>query len=95
MKKTVQLILIVSCLILLSGCYQRIVYVPKEVPVLTPDTLLVDPCEPVGAGDTIRTLAKGYVKNTGCIREYRLLLEKQRKHKNQIEDLFKDGNTVR
>ena len=68
---------------------------PKEVPVLTPDTLLVDPCEAVGAGDTVRTLAKGYIKNTGCVWEYRLLLEKHRKYKNQIEDLFEDGNPTR
>lgn len=67
----------------------------KEVPVLVPDTLLVDPCEATGAGDTVKSLAKGYVKNTGCIREYRLLLEKQRKHKTMTEELFKDGNTAR
>lgn len=59
---------------------------------MLPDSLLVDPCEPVSAGDTVRSLARGYVKNTGCIREYKLLLEKQRKHKTEVEELFKDGN---
>ena len=67
----------------------------KEVPVLFPDALLVDPCEATGAGDTVKSLAKGYVKNTGCIREYRLLLNKQREHKTAAEELFKDGNTTR
>lgn len=70
------------------GCSPNIVYVPKEVLVLTPDSLLVDPCEAVGAGDTVRSLAKGYVKNTGCIREYKLLLEKQRKHKSEVEAVY-------
>lgn len=60
----------------------------KEVPVTTPKSLLVDPCEPVGAGDSIRTLAKGYVANTSCLGQYRLLFEKQRKHKELTEKLY-------
>ena len=65
---------------------------PKEVPVLTPDSLMVDPCEPVGAGETVRSLARGYVKNTGCIREYKLLLDKHRKFKLEAESIY-NGNT--
>ena len=62
--------------------------VVKEVPVYTPDSLLVDPCEPIGAGDTIRTLAKGYITNTSCIGEYRLLLDKQRQHKEKMRLIY-------
>lgn len=58
--------------------------------VLTPDNLLVDPCVPIGAGETVRSLVKGYVKNTSCIGEYQLLLEKQRKHKLSMEKLYVD-----
>ena len=65
---------------------------PKEVLVLTPDSLMVDPCEPVGAGETVRSLAKGYVKNIGCVREYKLLLDKQRKFKLEAESIY-NGNT--
>ena len=65
---------------------------PKEVAVLAPDSLLVDPCEPVGAGETVRSLARGYVKNTGCIREYKLLLDKQRQFKLEAESIY-NGNT--
>ena len=62
--------------------------VTKEVLVLTPDSLLVDPCEVVGAGDTVRTLAKGYVANTSCVGDYKLLLEKQRKAKAEQVKLY-------
>lgn len=53
-----------------------------------PDGLLVDPCEAVGAGDSVRTLAKGYVSNTSCLGQYKLLLEKQRKHKKEQQELY-------
>lgn len=59
--------------------------------VLTPDTLLVDPCEVVGAGDSVRSLAKGYVRNTSCVGEYKLLLDKQRKYKREAEEVYKNG----
>ena len=92
MKKVMLLALIVSCLNLL-GCSQNppvIVY--KEKIVLTPDSLLVHPCEATGAGDTVRSLARGYVKNTTCIGEYKLLLDKIIKHKSQVGKIYKDGN---
>lgn len=92
MKKIMLWTLMVSCLTILLGCSPRVVYLPKEVLVLHPDSLLVDPCEPVGAGETLRSLAKGYVKNTGCIREYKLLLDKQRQFKLEAESIY-NGNT--
>lgn len=63
-----------------------------EKPVLTPDSLLVDPCEAIGAGYTVRSLAKGYVSNTSCIGEYKLLLNKQRQFKKEAEVIY-NGNT--
>ena len=60
----------------------------KEVLVTVPESLLVDPCEPLGAGDTRRSLAKGYVANTSCLGQYKLLLEKQRRHKESMEKLY-------
>lgn len=92
MKKVVLLVLMI-CFLSLSGCSQNppvIVY--KEKIVLTPDSLLVHPCEATGAGDTVRSLARGYVKNTTCIGEYKLLLDKIIKHKSQVEEVYKDGN---
>lgn len=60
----------------------------KEKIVLTPDSLLVHPCEATGAGDTVHSLAKGYVKNTSCVGEYKLLLDKIIKHKIQVQSLY-------
>jgi len=57
---------------------------------MLPDSLLQDPCGAIKAGDTVRSLAKGYVKNTGCVFDYKLLLEKQRKWKAEQQELFKD-----
>lgn len=55
-----------------------------------PDNLLQSPCGAIKSGDTLRSLAKGYVKNTGCIFDYELLLEKQNKWQTQQKELFKD-----
>jgi hypothetical protein len=59
---------------------------------MMPDSLLQDPCKAVGAGETVGSLAKGYVKNTSCIGAYRALLERQRKFKKRQEELY-NGNT--
>lgn len=56
--------------------------------MLTPDSLLVDPCEAVEAGETVRSLARGYVSNTNCVRQYKKLLIKQREHKQKTEALY-------
>jgi len=56
--------------------------------VTTPDSLLVDPCNVIGAGDTIRSLAKGYVVSVSCVREYQLLLEKQRRHRDEMRKIY-------
>ena len=65
-----------------------VVYQSRDVLVLTPDSLLIDPCEATAAGDTVRTLAKGYVANTNCIGQYKSLLKKQREHKSKVEALY-------
>lgn len=54
----------------------------------TPESLLVDPCEPMSAGDTARLLARGYVANTSCLGQYKLLLDKQRRHKQEMELIY-------
>lgn len=54
----------------------------------TPKSLLVDPCEAISAGDTVRSLARGYVANTSCLWQYKLLLEKQRRHKKEMEKIY-------
>lgn len=76
----------------LSACSPKVVYVQKEVLVTSPESFLIDPCEPIGAGDTVRSLARGYVANTSCLGQYKLLLEKQRRHKQEMMELYKDGS---
>jgi len=72
----------------LSACSPKVVTVVKEVIVTNPDSLLVDPCNVIGAGDTVRSLAKGYVVSVSCVREYQLLLEKQRRHKAEVSKIY-------
>lgn len=55
-----------------------------------PDTLMIHPCKAEAAGDTVRSLAKAYVKNNSCIEQYKLLIEKQIKHKKETKVLY-DG----
>jgi len=52
-----------------------------------PNSLLTNPCGAVSAEDTIRSLARGYVKNTSCVFDYELLLDKQRKWTEQQKEL--------
>ena len=83
--KQAMLLVWMTCFLSLSGCSSKIVVTEvKEVPVLTPSSLMVDPCEPKGAGYTVRSLASGYVSNTSCLGQYRLLLIKQRKYREEV-----------
>ena len=62
--------------------------VVKEVPVYSPKSLMVDPCEPVGAGYTVASLARGYVTNTSCLGQYKLLLQNQRKYIEEVSKIY-------
>lgn len=52
-----------------------------------PNSLMVNPCGAVSAEDTVRSLARGYVKNTSCVFDYELLLDKQRKWTKEQKEL--------
>lgn len=55
-----------------------------------PDYLLVHPCEVMSARDdatkvmTIKSLSKGYVGNTLCVGQYRLLIENQKSYLERV-----------
>lgn len=53
-----------------------------------PDNLMQDPCGAIKAGETVRSLAKGYVANTGCVFDYQLLLKKQREWKSEQGKIY-------
>jgi hypothetical protein len=55
-----------------------------------PNNLLVSPCDGIPAGDTVRSLAKGYVANTTCLEQHKRLLDSQREYKKRIEALYND-----
>lgn len=55
-----------------------------------PSSLLQAPCGAVKAGETVRSLAKGYVVNTACVFDYELLLKKQNEWQDAQKELFKD-----
>lgn len=57
-----------------------------------PQSLLISPCNGIEAGDTVRSLAEGYVTNTSCLAQHKLLLEKQKDYKQSMERLY--GNTT-
>ena len=87
-NKAILLALMLSFLSL-SGCSSKTVVTEvKEVNVPIPESLLVDPCEPKGAGYTVASLARGYVSNTSCIGQYRLLLIKQRKYREGVMKVY-------
>ena len=50
--------------------------------------MLIDPCEAIQAGDTVRSLAKGYVKNTRCVFEYQNTLRGLREYYKEQEALY-------
>lgn len=53
-----------------------------------PQSLLISPCEGIEAGETVRSLAKGYVVNTSCLAQHKLLLQKQLEYKKSMEKLY-------
>ena len=87
-NKAMLLALMLSFLSLLGCSSKTVVTEVKEVNVPTPESLLVDPCEPKGAGYTVHSLVRGYVSNTSCIGQYRLLLIKQRKYREEVMKVY-------
>lgn len=71
------LTLMVSCLLSLSGCSSKAVTPPTYIYVKEsiPKDLLEVECGEVGFGDSVRTLAYGYVMNRGCLRAHIELVE--------------------
>lgn len=79
---------------MLSACSpkQQVIYESRTEVLTTPDTLLSSPCKGIQAGDTVGSLARGYVVNTNCLAQYERLLIKQREYKKNVEEQF-NGST--
>lgn len=64
---------------------------PSEVKVVPiPNSLLQHPCEPVGPGNTVESLAKGYAINTACVGEYKITIDGIKQYNKKQEEL-RDG----
>lgn len=79
---------------MLSACSPKQQVIYKSNLVTTPDTLLSSPCKGIQAGDSVGSLARGYVVNTNCLAQYERLLIKQREYKKNVEAQF-NGNTTK
>lgn len=61
-----------------------------EIPAPLPEHLLVQPCDAVGAGKTVTSLAKGYTKNTICIGEFKNTLSGIKSYNDKQKEI-RDG----
>ena len=84
MKK---ILCLVPFLLILSGCWTTPIKVETKVE-LTPDNLLIHPCDVIPAGGTVTTLSKGYIHNTQCVHLYKGLVEEQKEYKKKVEEIY-------
>lgn len=84
-------ILLLSFLVLLSGCSTTTVTKWQDNPVKVPESLLKSPCTPYSAGDTLSTLTTAYIKNVTCIGEYESNLESIRQYNNRVATQGEDN----
>ncbi len=89
MRKTMLLGLMITFLLSLTACSPKYIYKDRVVLVTPEDSLLLSPCQAKEAGETVRTLAKGYVHNTKCIEKYEVTLQAIRDWKVKQESLNK------
>jgi len=55
---------------------------------LTPDYLMYPPCRAIEAGETVGSLAEGYIHNTFCIKSYEALLDSQKEYKREVQSIY-------
>ena len=72
---------------MLSACLTQPIRTETKLE-LTPDNLMVSPCDAVSAGTSVESLARGYMVNTRCVRTHQKLLEEQRKYKKQVQEVY-------
>lgn len=55
---------------------------------MTPDSLLVHPCDVIKAGSTVESLVKGYIHNTQCVHAYKAIIEEQKDYKKKVVEIY-------
>lgn len=58
-----------------------------EVPVHLPSSLIHRPCDPIGVGNTVDSLARAYIDNTICIGKYKSVVTSIEEYNNKIKSL--------
>lgn len=61
------------------------------MPAPIPSSLIKHPCQPVGAGDTVKSLQKGYIENLYCIGKYKGVVNSIESYNQNIEGLRDDN----
>lgn len=96
--KKLKLCLTLSLLVTLSGCSTspfrpaNAPLVEKEVIFISLPTALTQHfCEFQGAGDSVATLAEGFVYNTVCGKKYKAQLEEQNEYIKNVKEGKKEG----
>lgn len=73
----------------LSACSQKPIATSNQtIVVVPPNSLLIDPCKAVPAGESLIDLAKSYNSNVGCIGMYKKQMQKIRDNKAKQEALY-------
>jgi len=58
-----------------------------EVPAPLPDSLIHHPCSPVGAGDSVKSLQKGYLANITCIGKYKAVVDSIQIYNRELKNV--------
>lgn len=62
-----------------------------KIPAPLPSSLIVHPCEPVGVGNSVHSLAKAYLDNTACIGMYKGVVKSIEGYNNRVKELAEPG----
>ena len=72
----------------LSSCSTKPIKTTREVAVLPPEALLVNPCDNTKAGETVESLAYAYIDQSGCIKKYKTTLQTLREWREAKSKLY-------
>ena len=73
-----------------SGCSTPSVKEFVEIPAPLPDSIISFPCDVVGPGTTVTSLAQGYSENTICAGKFKSIVEGIKSYNEKTKQLEKD-----
>lgn len=76
MLRILMISFLIASSLFLSGCNTNKTITKTKIEYkYIPSEILVVDCQAIRAGDTVRSLAKGYVNNTKCLQAHQKLIE--------------------